>query len=178
MNSDFGGWSAPPTHNQHTNGAEQFSRAVPLGGQMPVVQVEEPKRDTLGLLMAALLLVSSVVLALATTFEWRDYGDRAVGVLETGWTQPNGSLGRGWFIVVIAIVWAIAGVCVAASRKMLGRRLAIYSAALAALYAIAEWGFGVGELRSGPGIGLWFVLVLSALVMMILGGYDPEPEPT
>lgn len=141
---------------------------------MPVEYVEEPARDTLGFLMAALLMVSSVVLAIATTFEWRDYGNRAVGVLETGWTQPNGSLGRGWIVVVVAILWAISGVCMVTTKKMLSRRIAIWSAAVAALYAIAEWGFGVGELRTGPGTGLWFVLALSALILMILGGYDPD----
>lgn len=153
---------------------EQFSASVPLGGQVPVEYVEEPERDTLGFLMAALLMVSSVVLAIATTFEWRDYGNRAVGVLETGWTQPNGSLGRGWVVVVVAILWAISGVCMVTTKKALGRRIAIWSAAAAALYAIAEWGFGVGELRTGPGTGLWFVLALSALIMMILGGFDPD----
>ena len=85
----------------------------------------------------------------------RDFGRRlGAPVVETGWEGADGSMGRGWVAVVIAVLIAGAGVLIAADRARLGRLSAVLSGtALVALECggppqIAAIGLDDGEEKS------------------------------
>jgi hypothetical protein len=106
---------------------------------------------------------------------WRDYG-RVVGpsVTETGWTLPDGSLGRGWVAVLLGVLLAVAGVLIAAHRERPGRILAVSTGVLLMVFAIAEWGLGAGRVRSGPGTGLWLLFAVGLVVVITVGVIGPS----
>lgn len=124
--------------------------------------------------MAAVLLVAAVAAGAASLMPWRDYG-AVIGprITETGWTQPDGSLGRGWIAVLLGVLLAVAGILLAADRERAGRLLAVGTGVTMMVVAIAEWGLGAGRARTGPGAGLWLLFLVGLVVVIAVGTLSP-----
>lgn len=153
---------------------------MPLGGTTPeVVPTRQPSQRR-ELTFVASLLVAAVAAALASLLSWRDYGRLVISnAEETGWVLPDGSMGRGWVAVLLGVVLASAGVCAASERSGAARWLAVVGGAGLVVLAVAEWGLGAGELRTGPGIGIWLLFVIGVLVLVAVGtlGRPDEEQP-
>jgi hypothetical protein len=127
--------------------------------------------------MVAGLLVLSVLAGAASLLPWRDFGRRlGAPVTETGWAGPGGSLGRGWLAVLLAIVVATAGVLIAADRGRLGRTLAVLAGSGLIVLSVGEWGLGAGSVRTGPGSGVWLLLVVGVMVVVVVGALSAAPS--
>lgn len=108
---------------------------------------------------------------------WRDFGERFGAVAaETGWVGTDGSLGRGWFVVLLGVLLAVSGILVASGRGRLGRILGACTGTAMVLTAIAEWGLGMGAVRTGPGSGLWVLFLLGVLVVVLVGALTPDDD--
>lgn len=124
-----------------------------------------------------MILVAAVAAALASLLSWRDYGQVVIAnAAETGWVLPDGSMGRGWVAVALGVVLASAGVCAASERTVAARWLAVVGGAGLVTLAVAEWGLGAGELRTGPGIGIWLLFTTGVLVLVAVGTLGPGDE--
>jgi len=151
-----------------------YTGGPPLGGAAPVAAVAAPRSDRKELFLTAALLVAAIVTGASTLMPWRDYGQRFGNTtVETGWNGLGDSLGRGWIIMVIAVLIALSGVLIAAGRTRAGRVLAVLSGSALVLASILEWGLGAGDVRSGPGIGLWVDLAVGVFVIVIVGALGP-----
>lgn len=142
--------------------------------------VEEPRVNRRDLALSAVLLVAAVLTGATSLMPWRDFGGRSVSASETGWERLDGSLGRGWLTVLVAVVLAVAGVLVAADRVRQGRILASATGSFLVVLAIAEWGLGLSGIRSGPGVGLWLQMAIGVAVVVavgVLGPKKPSPSP-
>jgi hypothetical protein len=158
----------------------QFVQSAPLGGVVPTAPVEERTSDRRDLVLTAALFVLAVVAGAASLMSWRDFGRRLGSpVVETGWVRADGSLGRGWIAVALAVLIAVAGVMIAAEKGRAGRVLAVLAGMALAVTAVVEWGLGAGSVRSGPGAGIWVELITGVLVVVLVGAFSagPAPEP-
>jgi len=158
-------------------GAMNFAAGVPLGGTVPVA-VDAPKRsDRRELALTSVLLVAAIAAGATSLMPWRDVGARfGASAVETGWMRPDGSMGRGWVFVALAVLLAISGVLIAGQRAAAGRVLASLTGSLMVLAAIAEWGLGAGAARTGPGLGLWVELTIGVLVVIAVGVLGPKND--
>ena len=151
-----------------------YTDAPPLGGSAPVAPVVERRSDRKELVLTASLLVASIVAGATTLMPWRDYGQRfGSTAVETGWNGLGDSIGRGWVVMVIAVLIAVSGVLIAADRAKAGRVLGVVSGSALVLASILEWGVGAGDVRSGPGIGLWVDLAVGVFVIVMVGALGP-----
>ena len=151
---------------------------APLGGIEPRTAPPAVRSDRRDLVLTSTLLVMSIVAGAASLMPWRDFGRRlGAPVVETGWEGADGSLGRGWVAVVIAVLIAGAGVLIAADKARPGRLLAVLSGTALVVLAVAEWGLGEKGTRTGPGIGLWVTFAVGVLVVIAVGALTPGPEP-
>ncbi|MDQ2679101.1 MAG: hypothetical protein M3Y51_10195 [Actinomycetota bacterium] len=151
-----------------------YSDAPPLGGAAPVAPPVERRSDRKELVLTASLLVAAIVAGASTLMPWRDYGQRFGNTaVENGWDGLGDSLGRGWVVMVIAVLIAVSGVLIAADRAKAGRILAVLSGTALVLASILEWGLGAGDVRSGPGIGLWVDLAVGVFVIVVVGALGP-----
>lgn len=108
---------------------------------------------------------------------WRDFGRRfGATATETGWENLDGSMGRGWVVVALGVLLAVAGVLIASGRARHGRFLAVLTGTSLAVFAVLEWGLGSDAARTGPGTGLWVALVTGVLVVVAVGILTPAPE--
>ncbi len=156
----------------------QFSAAGPLGGAEPTVQVAPPRSDRRELLLTSVLLLGAILVGATSLMPWRDYGQRfGASVSETGWVRPDGSMGRGGIVVALGVLLAVAGVLIASGRGRAGRILASLTGSALVVYAVAEWGLGLGSVRAGPGAGLWADLILGVLVVVAVGVLGPKDDP-
>lgn len=154
----------------------QFVQNAPLGGVTPAQPATEPTSDRRELVLAAALLLFSVIAGASSLLPWRDFGRRfGQAVTETGWTRPDGSLGRGWIAVALGVLLATAGVLIAAEHGRIGRTLAVVTGVGLMALAVGEWAFGSGALRAGPGTGIWVELVVGVVVIVTVGGLSPVP---
>ena len=152
-----------------------YDAGAPLGGTPPVPEQRPQRSDRRDLVLTAVLLVAAVVAGATSLMPWRDYGRRfGATVSETGWLRPDGSMGRGWWFVLLGVALAVAGVLIAGGRRRPGRILASATGAVMAMSAILEWGLGDGGARSGPGPGLWVELVVGVLVVVAVGVLEPR----
>lgn len=159
-------------------GAMNFAAGAPLGGVVPTEAPAPQRSDRRELVLTSVLLVAAIVAGATSLMPWRDLGRRfGASVTETGWVRPDGSMGRGWLFVLLAVLLALAGVLIAADRQRAGRVLASLTGSLMVLAAVAEWGLGSGGARTGPGIGLWVELVIGVLVVIAVGVLGPKDEP-
>jgi hypothetical protein len=150
---------------------------APLGGTAPLPRAPEVESHRRPLIVAAVLLVTSVLCALSSLMSWHDYG-RGLDPAESGWDMADGSTGRGWVAVLIAILLAGSGVLLVSGRIRAGRNWArVGAAALIALPAL-EWAFGARASRTGPGLGLWVMLVAGVLLLVLLGALLPAAPQT
>ena len=157
----------------------QFVPNAPLGGIAPQAAAPTVRSDRRDLVLTAALLVLSIVAGATSLMPWRDFGRRlGAPVVETGWEAADGSMGRGWIAVSLAVLVAAAGVLIAADRARLGRALAVLSGTGLAVLAVAEWGLGERGTRTGPGIGLWVAFAVGVLVVIAVGALTPGPEPS
>jgi len=109
---------------------------------------------------------------------WRDYGIRLdPSVAESGWVQADGSIGRGWAAVAIAVVLAVAGILIAVHHQEVGRRVAVAGGIGLVMMSIVEFGLGAGKLLTGPGNGLWVEMVVGVLVVIAVGVLGPADVP-
>lgn len=156
-----------------------YAGGSPLGGTQPLpVQSVEPSQRR-ELVLTTVLLVSAVVAGAASLMSWRDDGF-VVGpaVNESGWVLPDGSLGRGWVAVLLGVVLAVAGVLVASGRLRSGRAMAMIGGVGLIVFSILEWGLGAGRARTGPGTGIWVLLVVGVVVVIAVGILGSPPgEP-
>ncbi len=151
-----------------------FSQSSPLGGTLPVSVAEPVKSDRRDLILTAVLLVSALVTGASSLMPWRDYAFRyGTRAQETGWAAANGGLGRGWMTVVCAVLLAVSGVLIAAERGRAGRVLAVLSGTILMLLAVAEWGLGASNSRSGPGSGIWLQFLVGLVVVIAVGVLGP-----
>jgi len=166
-------WTTPGTpapDGARSPSGVHYVQSSPLGGSVPTEAVAPVRSDRSDLLLTAILFVSALVTGAASLMPWRDYAYRyGTRVEETGWVGADGGLGRGWATVLIAVLIAVSGVLIAAERQRLGRTLATLSGVALMLVAIAEWGLGAGDARSGPGLGIWVQLVIGAVVVIAVG---------
>ena len=126
--------------------------------------------------MAGLLLVLAVAVALASLLSWRDFGT-GLNPDESGWVMADGTLGRGWVAIAIAILLAAGGALLVAGRRRLGLILARIGAVALIVFPAIEWSFGMRNTTSGPGLGLWVLLVIGAAMILFMGtilGEDPD----
>ena len=155
-------------------GAMNFDPGAPLGGVVPSSEVAAPPTDRRELWLTAVLLVAAIVAGASSLMSWRDFGRRfGASATETGWVRLDGSMGRGWLFVALAVVLAVAGVLIASGRGRAGRILGSATGALMVLAAIAEWGLGSDAARTGPGLGLWVELTIGVLVVIAVGVLGP-----
>lgn len=156
-------------------GAMNYAPGAPLGGTVPSEAEPTPRSDRRELVLTAFLLVAAVVAGATSLMPWRDFGRRfGASASETGWERLDGSMGRGWLFVLLAVLLAVAGVLIAAGRARPGRLLAATTGSLMVLAAIAEWGLGADAARTGPGLGLWVELVLGVAVVVAVGALGPK----
>jgi len=177
MSNDEPQWALPES-GAPSRGSQQFVASMSLGGVTP--EVVEPARtsDFRELLLVALLLVASLVAGAASLMSWRDYGIRLdPSVAESGWVQADGSIGRGWAAVAIAVVLAVAGILIAVHHQEVGRRVAVAGGVGLVMMSIVEFGLGAGKLRTGPGNGLWVEMVVGVLVVIAVGVLGPADVP-
>jgi hypothetical protein len=152
-----------------------FSAGAPLGGVAPTGTVETPRSDRRELALTAVLLVIAVAAGATSLMPWRDYGRRfGAAATETGWVRVDGSMGRGWLFVALAVSLAVAGVLIAGGRARAGRILASLTGSAMVIAAILEWGIGDEAARSGPGAGLWVELVLGVVTVIAVGVLGPK----
>lgn len=152
-----------------------FSAGAPLGGVVPSSTTEAPTSDRRELALTAVLLVIAVLAGATSLMPWRDYGRRfGASATETGWVRLDGSMGRGWLFVALAVLLAVAGVLIAGGRARAGRILASFTGSAMVLAAILEWGIGDSATRSGPGAGLWVELVLGVVTVIAVGVLGPK----
>ena len=165
-------WVAPDTSVQSQQQSlatpQRFSSSTPLGGSVPVPV--EPERPSMSrdLVVASALMVASILVGLATLMSWRDYGP-GLDPDESGWRYADGSFGRGWVAIALAICLAVGGVLLVSGSRVAGRRWARIGSGALVVLPVLEWALGDIGSRSGPGMGLW-VLTLSGVVLMILIG--------
>ncbi len=151
-----------------------YGNAPPLGGTTPLPPVVERRSDRKELVLVASLLVASIVAGATTLMPWRDYGQRfGSTAVETGWNGLGDSIGRGWVVMVIAVLIAVSGVLVAANRAKVGRVLGVLSGSALVVASILEWGLGAGGARTGPGMGLWIDLAVGVFVIIVVGALGP-----
>lgn len=136
----------------------------------PRPQEVSPRRD---LALTAILLLAALASGAASLMAWRDVGPFVTGS-ETGWRQFDGSLGRGWVAVLCAILLALSGVLVAAEKQRPGRILASFAGVALMVFSVLEWGLGVRNVRTGPGLGLWMLFVVGLLVVVAVGSLSPD----
>ncbi|MHB1139628.1 MAG: hypothetical protein ACYC2O_11780 [Microthrixaceae bacterium] len=181
----------PPDHDWSTPGAPapnppvpvaaaQYVQSAPLGGAAPVTPPVAPRSDRHELVLTGLLFVAALVAGAASLMPWRDYAYRyGTRLEETGWMEADGSLGRGWITVLLAVCIAVSGVLIAAEKVRLGRTLATLSGTGLVLVAIGEWGLGAGAARTGPGTGIWVELVVGVVVVVAVGALGTRgPSPS
>lgn len=140
----------------------------------PVVRPAASQRREL--ILAGILLVSAVAAGAASLMSWRDDGF-VVGPAanESGWVLPDGSMGRGWVAVLLGVVVAVAGVLVASDRLRAGRAVAMVGGLGLVLFSILEWGLGAGQARTGPGPGIWVLLVVGVVAVIAVGVLASPP---
>ena len=156
-----------------------FSQSSPLGGTLPRTVAAPVKSDRRELILTAVLLISALLVGASSLMPWRDYAFRyGTRAQETGWAGANGNLGRGWITVFLAVLLAISGVLIAAESGRAGRVLAALSGTALVLFAIAEWGLGAGNSRTGPGAGIWVELVVGLVVVIAVGVLGPVDTAT
>ena len=167
---------SPPVAPTALAAQQRFMPSAPLGGSEPLP--EEPLRTSAAreLWVAAVLLLASVLTGLATVMSWRDYGP-GLNPDESGWRYADGSFGRGWIAIALAICLAVGGVLLVAGRRQLGRRWARVGSGALVVLPVLEWALGDTGSRSGPGLGLWILLVLGVVLMIMLGTVLPPEEP-
>jgi hypothetical protein len=168
------GWVPPEQPPGAASAPGPFVAAVPLGGSGPAPEPAAPRASRRELVIAGILLVAAVATGAASLMPWRDYG-AVVGprITETGWTLPDGSLGRGWIAVLLGVLLAVAGILLAADRERAGRVLAVLTGSTMMVVAIAEWGLGAGRSRTGPGPGLWLLFLVGLAVVVAVGTLSP-----
>ena len=166
-------WSAPgnpPPYSAARPSGASFVQSAPLGGAAPVQQVPETRSERGELVLIGVLFVAALVTGASSLMPWRDYAYRyGTRVQETGWVGADGALGRGWVTVILAVLIAVSGVLIAAERVRAGQTLATLSGASLVLLAIAEWGLGAGDSRTGPGLGIWVELLVGTVVVIAVG---------
>jgi len=154
----------------------RFAASAPLGGVAPVEQTEPAVSDRRDLVVAAALLIAAVVSALASLMSWRDYG-KGLDPRENGWMLADGSFGRGWVAIAVAVVLAVAGVLLVAGRRRSARRWARVGSIALIVGPVLEWAIADGDSRTGPGAGLWLLLGVGLVVMVLLGTVLPHDDP-
>lgn len=154
----------------------RYSTSVPLGGVEPTPPVETSGSEVRDLLAAAVLLVAAVVTALASLLSWQDFG-RALDPDENGWRLADGSFGRGWVAVLVAVVLAVAGVLLLVGRRQAARWWARIGTAALVVGPVVEWAFGSSGSRTGPGIGLWLLLGTGLVLVVTLAVVLPHEHP-
>ncbi len=132
--------------------------------------------QTRDLIVAACLLVAAVLTALASLMSWRDYG-RGLDPDENGWQLADGAIGRGWVAILVAVALAIGGVMLVMGRRVVGRRWARVGSGALIVLPILEWAFGEGDRQTGPGLGLWVLMVTGMVLMVLLGTVLPQDDP-
>ena len=141
------------------------------------MEVAEPQRsDVRELVTAAALLTAAVLTALASLLSWRDFG-RGLDPAENGWHMADGSLGRGWVAVMVAVVLAVGGVLLVVGRRSAGRIWARIGTAALLVGPVLEWAFGSPGSRTGPGWGIWIMFVTGLVLLVMLGTVLPHEDP-
>jgi hypothetical protein len=125
------------------------------------------------MVVAGILLVVAIGTALSPLLSWRDFGS-ALKPDESGWRMVDGSLGRGWVVMILAVLIAVAGCLMITGRRHTGMRLARATSVAMVVFAGAEWAFGMSQVESGPGIGLWILLAIGSLLVLFLGAVAGE----
>lgn len=153
----------------------RYRTSTPLGGRAS--PEPEPARSSQArdLVVAAALLVAAVLTALGSLMSWRDYG-RGLDPDENGWQLADGSLGRGWVAVLVAVALAVGGVLLVTGRRRAGRVWARVGSGALIVLPVLEWAFGEGDRRTGPGNGLWVFLVTGMVLMVLLGSVLPSED--
>ena len=176
MSNESPQWSAPSAAPAPSNDPS-FVASVALGGTAPVAVAEEHRTDLRDLVLATVLFAGALAAGGASLASWRDYGVQLdPSVPESGWVQADGSVGRGWAAVLLAVLLAVAGILVAVHRGRQGRRLAVVAGVALVLLSVVEFGLGAGRLRTGPGIGLWVELVVGIVVVAAVGMLGPSTD--
>ncbi|MFM7069734.1 MAG: hypothetical protein ACKOYM_09775 [Actinomycetes bacterium] len=179
MTDELGPWTAAPdsTASPAVRNGGRFAPVVPLGGVAPVPAAAAQQSDVRDLVLAALLLVAALLAGGASLMGWRDFGG-AFGIDPggNGWVQSDGTIGRGWAAVVLAVALAVGGILVAVHRDRIGRRVAVAAASGMMLLAVLEFGFGTRRLPVGPGAGLWVELIAGAVALVAVGVLLPNRD--
>ncbi len=81
-----------------------------------------------------------------------------------------------WVAVLVAVVLAVAGVLLVAGRRRQGRIAARVGSAALIVLPVLEWAFGDGDSRTGPGLGLWVLLITGIVLMVLLGTVLPQDD--
>ena len=174
MSNETPPWSSPSAAPAPGNDPS-FVASVALGGAAPVAPLEEHRTDLRELFLVTVLFACALAAGAASLASWRDYGVRLdPSVAESGWVQADGSVGRGWAAVLLAVLLAVAGILVAVHRGRQGRRLAVGAGVALVVLSVVEFGLGAGRLRTGPGIGLWVELVVGIVVVAAVGMLGPK----
>ncbi|MFV0316520.1 MAG: hypothetical protein ACK5O2_06105 [Microthrixaceae bacterium] len=153
----------------------RYEASVPLGGVQHYEATPARRSQWRDLLVAAVLLVASVLAALASLMSWRDYGP-ALNPDENGWRLADGSFGRGWVSILLAAALAVGGVLLVIGRRTHGRRWARVGSAALIVLPVIEWAFGDSGSRTGPGIGLWVQMVAGLVLMILIGTLLPTDD--
>ena len=176
MSNETTPWSSPADAPASGNDPS-FVASVALGGAVPVEPVVVHRTDLRELFLVTILFGCALAAGAASLASWRDYGVRLdPSVAESGWVQADGSVGRGWAAVLLAVLLAVAGILVAVHRGRQGRRLAAAAGVALVLLSVVEFGLGAGRLRTGPGIGLWVELVVGIVVVAAVGMLGPSTD--
>ncbi len=176
MSNETPPWSSPADAPASGNDPS-FVASVALGGAAPVEPVVVHRTDLRELFLVTILFGCALAAGAASLASWRDYGVRLdPSVAESGWVQADGSVGRGWAAVLLAVLLAVAGILVAVHRGRQGRRLAAGAGVALVLLSVVEFGLGAGRLRTGPGIGLWVELVVGIVVVAAVGMLGPSTD--
>ena len=177
MSNETTQWSSPSDAPAPSGSDPSFVPSMPLGGAAPVVPVQEHRTDLRDLFLATVLFGCALAAGGASLASWRDYGVRLdPSVPESGWVQADGSVGRGWAAVLLAVLLAVAGILVAVHRGRQGRRLAVGAGVALVLLSVLEFGLGAGRLHTGPGIGLWIELVVGIVAVAAVGMLAPSSD--
>ncbi len=124
-------------------------------------------------MVAGILLVVALGTALSPMLSWRDFGS-ALKPDESGWRMVDGSLGRGWVVLILAVLLATAGALLIFGHHNAGMRLARATSVAMVVFAGLEWAFGTNQMKSGPGIGLWILVGIGAMLILFLGAAAGE----
>ncbi len=160
-------------------GSGAWHAGAPLGGVVPPPAPAAPPAARRDVLLTAILLVAALAAGATSLLSWRDLGRLNRGT-ETGWTEFDGGLGRGWVAVLGGVLLAVAGVLVAADKGRAGRVLATLTGVGLMIFSVLEWGLGLRMVRSGPGPGLWMLFGVGMIVVVAVGILVPdriEQEP-